>query len=186
LLQISDVRKRELRLMFWNAVVKTVNITMVFGVPPMVLSVVLVPYEYTNVDENSTKPYITAPTAFTMLSLFNILRFPLVVLPKALRCVSEAINAASNIEKFMVEPAAPKHDTEGKSGVQFNKVGAGVVGLGCCQPCKSASVPPAGVACWCAGTQLPWQLLQGLLFAQACHGCKLTASQHPALVFGGF
>jgi len=28
-----------------------------------------------------------------MLSLFNILRFPLVVLPKALRCVSEALNA---------------------------------------------------------------------------------------------
>lgn len=28
-----------------------------------------------------------------MLSLFNVMRFPLVVLPKALRCVSEALNS---------------------------------------------------------------------------------------------
>lgn len=65
----------------------------VFGVPPFVLFSVLVPYELTNEANPPTKPYITAPTAFTMLSLFNILRFPLVVLPKAMRCVSEALNA---------------------------------------------------------------------------------------------
>ncbi|GAB4815837.1 hypothetical protein N2152v2_002883 [Parachlorella kessleri] len=119
--EVSEVRKRERRLMFWNAVIKTVNVTMVFGVPPIVLSVVLIPYELGHTDSSSTKPYITAPTAFTMLSLFNILRFPLVVLPKALRCVTEAINAAGNIEKFLAEPAAPRHDTESKTGVQFTK-----------------------------------------------------------------
>jgi hypothetical protein len=36
------VRKQELRLMFWNAVIKTVNVTMVFGVPPIVTFAVLV------------------------------------------------------------------------------------------------------------------------------------------------
>ncbi len=108
--------------MFWNAVIKTINVTMVFGVPPMVTFAVLVPYELTNEVEGATGPYITPQTAFTMLSLFNVLRFPLVVLPKALRCVSEAINSIQNLEKFMTEPAAPKHDTQGKTGVHFQKV----------------------------------------------------------------
>jgi hypothetical protein len=158
------VRKKELRLMFWNAVIKTINVTMVFGVPPIVTFAVLVPYELTN-ERGRTSPYITPQTAFTRLSLFNVLRFPLVVLPKALRCVSEAINAigvrcppgclarrsarfsacvpgaslhqppsrspphpapaaaprAQNLERFLAEPAAPKHDVQGKVGVHFSK-----------------------------------------------------------------
>jgi hypothetical protein len=116
------VRAKERRLMFWNAVIKTINVSMVFGVPPMVTFAVLVPYELSNAGGRTT-PYVTAVTAFTMLSLFNVLRFPLVVLPKALRCVSEAINATGNLEHFMAEPAAPKHDLKGKPGVHFRNVG---------------------------------------------------------------
>jgi ATP-binding cassette subfamily C (CFTR/MRP) protein 1 len=56
------------------------------------------------------------------LSLFNILRFPLVVLPKALKAVSEAYNAVNNLEKFLAEPAAPKQDLEGEPQVHFSKV----------------------------------------------------------------
>ncbi len=115
--------------MFWNAVIKTVNVTMVFGVPPIVTFAVMVrawanalaagmcwaaipaqrqrsacaldaecvesvqvPYELNNIGGKEA-PFITPQTAFTLLSLFNVLRFPLVVLPKALRCVSEAIQA---------------------------------------------------------------------------------------------
>jgi hypothetical protein len=36
------VRQKEMRLMFWNAVIKTINVTMVFGVPPIVTFAVLV------------------------------------------------------------------------------------------------------------------------------------------------
>jgi hypothetical protein len=124
------VRAKERRLMFWNAVIKTINVSMVFGVPPMVTFAVLVPYELSNAGGRTT-PYVTAVTAFTMLSLFNVLRFPLVVLPKALRCVSEAINATGNLEHFMAEPAAPKHDTVGKPGVHFHNVSCttGATGL---------------------------------------------------------
>jgi ATP-binding cassette subfamily C (CFTR/MRP) protein 1 len=118
-LQVSEVRKKERRLLFWNAVIKTINVTMVFGVPPVVTFAVLVPYETSNAVGRTT-PYITPVTAFTMLSLFNVMRFPLVVLPKALRCVSEAINAIASLEKFLAEPAAPKHDLKGKPGVQFH------------------------------------------------------------------
>ena len=59
---------------------------------------------------------------YIQLSLFNILRFPLVVLPKALKAVSEAYNATNNLEKFLAEPAAPKQDLEGQPAVHFNKV----------------------------------------------------------------
>jgi hypothetical protein len=51
-----------------------------------------------------------------------VLRFPLILLPKALRCVSEAINASANIEKFLVEPVVPKQNTEGRPGVKFTNV----------------------------------------------------------------
>jgi len=40
--EISDARQRELRLMFRNAFIKTINITMVFGVPTLVTFSVLV------------------------------------------------------------------------------------------------------------------------------------------------
>lgn len=40
--QISDMRAKEKKLMFWNVVIKVINVTMVFGVPPMVLFAVLV------------------------------------------------------------------------------------------------------------------------------------------------
>jgi ABC-type multidrug transport system fused ATPase/permease subunit len=45
-----------------------------------------------------------APTlAFTTLSLFNILRFPLVVLPKAMRALSEALASIARVEDFLLE-----------------------------------------------------------------------------------
>jgi hypothetical protein len=39
--QITAARQRELRLQFWNAVIKTANVTMVFGVPTVVTFSVL-------------------------------------------------------------------------------------------------------------------------------------------------
>jgi ATP-binding cassette subfamily C (CFTR/MRP) protein 1 len=78
--KVANFRKDEMKYMFWNAVIKTVNVTMVFGVPPTVAFATLVPYELQNGD--NTAPYLTPQTSFVLLSLFNILRFPLVVLPK--------------------------------------------------------------------------------------------------------
>lgn len=51
---MSELRDRERRLMFWNAVVKTINVTMVFGVPPCVLFAVLIPYELTHYEGQNT------------------------------------------------------------------------------------------------------------------------------------
>ncbi len=86
----------------------------------MVAIVTVFPYELTQTAANGGV-FMTSTTVFVMLSLFNILRFPLVVLPKALRCVSEASNAINSLDKFLAEPICPKQDNQGETGVQFKK-----------------------------------------------------------------
>lgn len=171
------------------------------------------PYELTNESPGGTTPYITAPTAFTMLSLFNILRFPLVVLPKALRCVSEAFNAircvlgqrspggvgggggggdqgkaralplfhptapvptscstpypllsllcrrpslhltCSNLEGFLAQDAAPKHDEEGAPGGRMHKAGSQHTGPS--PGCQIRVARPAWLVTGLAAASLP-------------------------------
>ena len=82
--EINKVRSRENKINFWNAVVKTVNTAIVFCVPPLTAFVIFTAYQF-----NSAR--LRSAVAFTTLSLFNILRFPLVVLPKALRAASGRI-----------------------------------------------------------------------------------------------
>jgi ATP-binding cassette subfamily C (CFTR/MRP) protein 1 len=64
---------------------------------------------------------MTVPTML-QLSLFNILRFPLVVLPKAVKAVNECVNAIGKIERFLSEAVAPKQDLQGRPEIHFNKV----------------------------------------------------------------
>lgn len=75
---LPQVRKRELQLISKTAVIKTLNLCLVFAVPPVIALVIFATYAY-------TKGPLTPAMAFVVLSLFNTLRFPLVVLPKALR-----------------------------------------------------------------------------------------------------
>ncbi len=60
---------------------KIINVACVFCVPLLTSFVIFANYEF-------NEARLLAGVAFTTLSLFNILRFPLVVLPKALRAVS--------------------------------------------------------------------------------------------------
>ncbi|GFR49015.1 hypothetical protein Agub_g11036, partial [Astrephomene gubernaculifera] len=94
--QINKVRREELRLSFWNAAMKVVNVACVFCVPPMTAFVIFVNYEF-------NKARLVSAVAFTTLSLFNILRFPLVVLPKALRAASEARASLQRLEAYLLE-----------------------------------------------------------------------------------
>ncbi|GIL86269.1 hypothetical protein Vretimale_13733 [Volvox reticuliferus] len=104
--EISKIRREELRLSFWNAMMKVINVACVFCVPPMTAFVIFTTYEF-------QKDRLVSSVAFTTLSLFNILRFPLVVLPKALRAVSEAHASLQRLEAYLLEDvqqgtAAPK------------------------------------------------------------------------------
>jgi ATP-binding cassette subfamily C (CFTR/MRP) protein 1 len=94
--QISTIRKRELQLQFKNSIIKTINITMVFATPPVTACVIFTTYEM-------LVGRLDATLAFTTLSLFNILRFPLVVLPKAMRAMSDAVAAINRLEAFLLE-----------------------------------------------------------------------------------
>ncbi|KAG2426904.1 hypothetical protein HXX76_012691 [Chlamydomonas incerta] len=94
--QIYKVRKEEMRLNFWNSVMKVINVACVFCVPPMTAFVIFITYEF-------QEARLVSTVAFTTLSLFNILRFPLVVLPKALRAVSEASASLQRLEAYLLE-----------------------------------------------------------------------------------
>jgi len=94
--QISAIRKRELKCQARSAVIKTINTTMVFGTPPTTACVIFACYQM-------LVGRLPATLAFTTLSLFNILRFPLVVLPKALRAMSDAITSMERVEAFLIE-----------------------------------------------------------------------------------
>ena len=84
-----------MKLHFKNANIKNINITMVFGTPPVTACVIFATYEM-------LAGRLAATLAFTTLSLFNILRFPLVVLPKALRSLSEALASIARVEEFLL------------------------------------------------------------------------------------
>lgn len=84
---VSQVRKEEIKLLSKTAVVKTMNLCLVFAVPPVIALVIFATYVF-------NKGPFDSVFSFTVLSLFNTLRFPLVVLPKALRGTSGAcVNA---------------------------------------------------------------------------------------------
>eukprot|EP00775_Hariotina_reticulata_P004687 gene4687-4939_t len=106
--EISTIRKRELKFMTRNAIIKTINISMVFGTPPITACVIFAAYEM-------MVGRLVATLAFTTLSLFNILRFPLVVLPKALRALSEALASIARIESFMLREVPTDADGVTKS-----------------------------------------------------------------------
>jgi hypothetical protein len=78
---VAQVREKELELIRQTAVIKTLNLCLVFAVPPAIALVIFATYAY-------SVGKLTSSMAFVVLSLFNTLRFPLVVLPKALRGAS--------------------------------------------------------------------------------------------------
>jgi hypothetical protein len=112
-----------MKLHFKNAHIKNINITMVFGTPPMAACVIFCAYEL--------MVGRLAPTlAFTSLSLFNILRFPLVVLPKAVRSLSEALSSIARVEEFLLQNVPTDADGISKS----SRAGISIVSAVCCCP----------------------------------------------------
>eukprot|EP00200_Dunaliella_tertiolecta_P009084 CAMPEP_0202375816 /NCGR_PEP_ID=MMETSP1127-20130417/6425_1 /ASSEMBLY_ACC=CAM_ASM_000462 /TAXON_ID=3047 /ORGANISM="Dunaliella tertiolecta, Strain CCMP1320" /LENGTH=1161 /DNA_ID=CAMNT_0048973417 /DNA_START=187 /DNA_END=3669 /DNA_ORIENTATION=+ len=93
--QVSEVRRKEVGSMSRAALIKTFNLCLVFAVPPVVFLLVAATYVF------AYRP-LDAVFAFTVVSLFNTLRFPLVVLPKALRGTSEALMAVTRLQHYLL------------------------------------------------------------------------------------
>ncbi|KAL6759443.1 ABC transporter [Haematococcus lacustris] len=110
--QVNEVRAEEIKLLSKTAVVKTMNLCLVFAVPPVIALVIFATYVY-NVGR------FDSVFSFTVLSLFNTLRFPLVVLPKALRGTSEAIASIQRIEKFLMLEEGSDHPRSSNTEVRF-------------------------------------------------------------------
>lgn len=89
---------------------------MVFGTPPTAACVIFACYEL-------LVGRLPATLAFTSLTMFNIMRFPLVVLPKALRALSEALAAIARVQEFLLEEVPT--DAEGIS--KASRVGVRMV-----------------------------------------------------------
>ena len=96
--KIKTIRKRESKLAITNIIYKTINICFVFSTPPFCAFVIFTCYEFAEARLKST-------IAFTTLTLFNILRFPLVVLPKALRAASGARRRAPALPRCCDYPS---------------------------------------------------------------------------------
>lgn len=102
---VAEYRDKEVSLLTWSGVLKSVNLALVFSLPPLIaLSIFGV---------HSIESDLDSTTAFTTLSLFNTLRLPLVVLPKCLRSFAEALAALKRVEAYLLAPERaerPKHD----------------------------------------------------------------------------
>jgi hypothetical protein len=109
-LPTQQIRAKELRIQRNNAWIKTINIMMVFGTPPAAATAIFACYE---VFVGRLIPTLS----FTALSLFNVMRFPLVVLPKALRGLSEALASLQRIEAFLNLPTEHRDRQVGGSRV---------------------------------------------------------------------
>ncbi len=91
---------------------------MVFGTPPATALVIFSAYEL-NVQK------LTATLTFPILSLFNILRFPLVVLPKAMRAGSDMLASLDRIDGFLKMDVPERQAMNAAPGVRIVSVWAG-------------------------------------------------------------
>jgi hypothetical protein len=146
-----------------NSIIKTINISMVFGTPPMTACVIFAAYEL-------MVGRLAATLAFTTLSLFNILRFPLVVLPKAMRALSEALASIARIQEFLLQDVPTDHD----GAVKASRPGTWIV--------SGATV--AATAC-CVALLLPeascgqsWVLVRLLLSGDLQQSCSINSSRN--------
>jgi hypothetical protein len=137
--EIGKIRKEEIKLHQKNCNIKTVNMTLVFGTPPMTACVIFACYEM-------LVGRLAATLAFTTLSLFNILRFPLVVLPKAMRALSECLASIERVQVFLLEDVPTDHEGISKAsrpGISIVSVCTVLPGCACLT-----------VLCWCV-----WKLV---------------------------
>ena len=109
---VSAERIKEELIQSSAANLKSINFAIVFCAPPLIaLSIFGV---------HALESPLEATLAFTTLSLFNTLRLPLVLLPKGLNAMVEAISSAERITAFLLLPDRAEnknmHDSTGIDG----------------------------------------------------------------------
>jgi ABC-type multidrug transport system fused ATPase/permease subunit len=111
--EVARLRAKELSILRKAAGIKTFNLVVVFVVPPLMALAIYGMY----IREQPLTPAV----AFVVISLFNTLRFPLVVLPRALRGTAESVTAIKTIQEFLLKPEYTPLQKKKKPGVKFTK-----------------------------------------------------------------
>ena len=141
--RVAEVRAREVRLLTTAALVRTLNTVVAFSVPVLVTLATFAAYVFW------TGRPLDAGAAYVAVSLFNVARFPLSILPLATKNVSEALVAARRIAAFLALPEvspddlpreAPCRPGEGAAAAAEGR-GAGAEGGAATRP------PPAADGC---------------------------------------
>ncbi|XP_034255070.1 multidrug resistance-associated protein 1-like [Thrips palmi] len=112
--KINQIRLREMDVLMKSAYLQA-GISFAFTVAPFLVTLVSFA-TYVLMDENNV---LDAQRAFVSLSLFNIMRFPLAMLPMVIMIVVQAAVSIKRVDEFMnaddLDPNSVTHDPNGGS-----------------------------------------------------------------------
>lgn len=112
--KISDMRTHEMKLIFDSMVNKSVNYTVVFAIPVLAALTSLGMFVAIN-----DRARFTASLSFTVLSLFNTLRYPFFMLPMAVKSTAGALTSFSRLNVFLqLDEVVPLLKSEAPEGCQ--------------------------------------------------------------------
>lgn len=94
--EVTNWRKKELKYLQHASIFKSINLMLVFLIPPLLALGIFAVYV------TALGRALDAAVAFTTLSLFNTLRFPLIMLPRAIRATVEARSSILRIQEFLL------------------------------------------------------------------------------------
>ncbi|XP_047410098.1 ATP-binding cassette sub-family C member 2 [Sciurus carolinensis] len=118
--QVHNIRKKELKNLRLFGQLQTL-IILILQLAPVLVSVITFAV-YVLVDSNNI---LDAEKAFTSITLFNILRFPLSMLPMMISSVLQASVSVERLEKYLggddLDTSAIRHDHNFDKAVQFSE-----------------------------------------------------------------
>ncbi|XP_006210591.2 ATP-binding cassette sub-family C member 2 isoform X1 [Vicugna pacos] len=118
--QVYDIRKKELKNLLMFGRLQSVIIFLLY-LTPVLVSVITFSV-YVLVDSNNI---LDAQKAFTSITLFNILRFPMSMLPMLISSMLQASVSIERLEKYLggdeLDTSAIRHDCSFDKAVQFSE-----------------------------------------------------------------
>eukprot|EP00004_Rigifila_ramosa_P012441 TRINITY_DN2693_c0_g1_i2.p1 TRINITY_DN2693_c0_g1~~TRINITY_DN2693_c0_g1_i2.p1 ORF type:complete len:1252 (+),score=315.24 TRINITY_DN2693_c0_g1_i2:1186-4941(+) len=111
---VTKLRAQETKLLRRSSILKSIHLMVVFLIPPLLVLGIFAVYL------NWQDKKLESPSAFTILSMFNTLRFPLVVLPVALKNFSDTLNALKRIQGFLNSPEIQPVPKSSNVGITYN------------------------------------------------------------------
>ncbi|KAK9963932.1 hypothetical protein ABG768_005147 [Culter alburnus] len=117
--QVQEIREKELKVMRKYVYLSSVSI-FIFSCAPAIVSLATFAV-FVAVDSDNV---LDAGKAFTSISLFNILRFPLAMLPQLISSMVQTNVSKKRLEKFLsgsdVDTTVIKHDDSNSAAVSIN------------------------------------------------------------------